>query len=268
MPLIYKICPASLWREAEVAKTFRGAPVDLVDGFIHFSTAEQVAETAARHFAAQTDLVLVTVRSETLGLALRWEPSRDGDLFPHLYGPLPLALVRSVVPLPLGPDGRHAFPAEILQPLVFDPAAQGWEPVRSDRYVSLVGPLWRRPASEETEPGRGRFGFLAEARHLNVNGMVHGGMIMTFVDHAVGLTARSVNTGNRQATVQLDTHFLSGVEEGEFVEARCHLVRETRSLLFMSADLAVGSRPVASAQGLWKIGPPLTRPEPLSGARS
>lgn len=110
MTLIYKICPESLWREAEDAGEFRGAPVDLQDGYIHFSTAPQARETAARHFAGRDDLLLVAVEGEALGDALRYEPSRGGDLFPHLYAPLALAAVRWVRPLPLGTDGRHVFP--------------------------------------------------------------------------------------------------------------------------------------------------------------
>ncbi len=113
MALIYKICPRDLWREAEASGRFTGAPVDTADGFIHFSTASQVPETAARHFAGQRDLLLVAVEAEALGEPLRFEPSRGGDLFPHLYADLPLAAVRSVADLPLGADGRHVFPAEI-----------------------------------------------------------------------------------------------------------------------------------------------------------
>jgi uncharacterized protein (DUF952 family) len=109
MALIYKIAPAALWREAEAKGLFTGAPVDLADGFIHFSTAAQARETAARHFAGQPDLLLVAVDTEGLG-DLRWEPSRGGDLFPHLYGPLALSAVAWVKPLPLGPDGTHLFP--------------------------------------------------------------------------------------------------------------------------------------------------------------
>jgi uncharacterized protein (DUF952 family) len=106
---IYKICDAVLWREAERAGVFDGAPVDHADGYIHFSTAGQVAETAARHFAGQADLVLVAVNAEALGAALRYEPSRGGAMFPHLYGKLPLSAVRWVKPLPLGAAG-HVFP--------------------------------------------------------------------------------------------------------------------------------------------------------------
>lgn len=110
MSLIFKICAGDLWREAERASAFTGAPVDLRDGFIHLSTAAQVRETAAKHFAGQSDLVLVAVDADALGPALRYEPSRGGDLFPHVYGPMSLAAVRWVKPLPLGADGRHTFP--------------------------------------------------------------------------------------------------------------------------------------------------------------
>ncbi|MEA2870444.1 MAG: hypothetical protein QOH67_420 [Hyphomicrobiales bacterium] len=107
---IYKICDTALWGEAERAGVFAGAPVDHADGYIHFSTAGQVAETAVRHFAGQADLVLVAVDAVALGTALRHEPSRGGALFPHLYGTLPLSAVRWVKPLPLNPGGRHVFP--------------------------------------------------------------------------------------------------------------------------------------------------------------
>ena len=110
MTLIYKICSEALWREAERVGVFAGAAIDLADGYIHFSTAAQAPETAARHFAGQGDLVLVAIDAGALGDGLRWEPSRGGDLFPHLYGPLRLDAVRWVRPLPLGPDGRHVFP--------------------------------------------------------------------------------------------------------------------------------------------------------------
>jgi uncharacterized protein (DUF952 family) len=108
--VIYKICQAGEWRDAERAGTFHGAPIDRTDGFIHFSTAAQVAETAAKHFAGMTDLVLVAVDAPALGPALKWEPSRGGALFPHLYGVLATDTVLWVKPLPLGSDGRHVFP--------------------------------------------------------------------------------------------------------------------------------------------------------------
>lgn len=111
--LIYKICPSALWRAAEEAGRFTGAPVDLADGYIHFSTAAQARETAAKHFAGQADLVLVAVDAEKLGERLRWEPSRGGALFPHLYADLPVEAARWVRPLPLGDDGAHLFPEDM-----------------------------------------------------------------------------------------------------------------------------------------------------------
>jgi uncharacterized protein (DUF952 family) len=109
MTLIYKICPRALWQQAERDGVFRGAPVDHADGYIHFSTSDQAHETAAKHFADAPDLVLVAVDAAALGPALKWEPSRGGALFPHLYGTLSLDAVRWVEELPLGRDG-HVFP--------------------------------------------------------------------------------------------------------------------------------------------------------------
>jgi uncharacterized protein (DUF952 family) len=107
---IFKICAAAQWREAERVGMFSGVPVDWQDGYIHFSTVEQVAETAAKHFAGVLDLVLIAVDATTLGPGLRWEPSRGGALFPHLYGTMPLGAVRWTKPLPLDPSGLHVFP--------------------------------------------------------------------------------------------------------------------------------------------------------------
>jgi uncharacterized protein (DUF952 family) len=107
---IYKIAPEALWREAEKTGIFEGAPIDIADGFIHFSTADQAMETAARHFAGQTGLLLVAIDAARLGPALKYEISRGGALFPHLYGPLDLAAVKWAKPLPVGSDGLHEFP--------------------------------------------------------------------------------------------------------------------------------------------------------------
>jgi uncharacterized protein (DUF952 family) len=96
--LIYKIVPRALWDAATAAGSFDGSAVDVRDGFIHFSTAAQVPATAAKHFRDVKDLLLVAVDAAALGDALRWEPSRGGDLFPHLYGTLPTNLATSVIP--------------------------------------------------------------------------------------------------------------------------------------------------------------------------
>ena len=109
MRLIFKIVATEEWRAAEAAGLFRGAAVDRVDGFIHFSTAEQAPGTAAKWFAGRSDLTLAAVDAEALGADLKWEPSRGGALFPHLYAALPMSAVVWSRPLPLGRDGRHAF---------------------------------------------------------------------------------------------------------------------------------------------------------------
>jgi uncharacterized protein (DUF952 family) len=110
MAAIYKICTASEWHAAEHAGVYRGSVVDHRDGFIHFSTAEQANETAGKWFAGQRDLVLIAVDADALGTGLKWEPSRGGALFPHLYGELELKAVLRVDPLPLDASGRHVFP--------------------------------------------------------------------------------------------------------------------------------------------------------------
>lgn len=107
---IYKICEQAAWRAAEAAGQYRGSTLDQHDRFIHFSTAAQLADTAAKHFAAQSQLVLVAVDADTLGEQLKWEPARDGDLFPHLYGALPLRAVRWTRPLADEVGGRRPFP--------------------------------------------------------------------------------------------------------------------------------------------------------------
>jgi uncharacterized protein (DUF952 family) len=110
---IFRLLDAAVWAAAQRAGQFAGTEHDVRDGFIHFSTAAQVAETAARHYAGRADLVLLWVRTDALGEALRWEPSRGGALFPHLYAALPASAVERVEPLPLGTDGRHVFPRDL-----------------------------------------------------------------------------------------------------------------------------------------------------------
>ena len=96
--IAYKIVDAAEWRAAVAEGRYEGAPVDLADGYIHFSTGAQVRETAARHFAGQDDLLLIAIDDARLGAALRYEPSRGGALFPHLYAPLPLSAVIAALP--------------------------------------------------------------------------------------------------------------------------------------------------------------------------
>lgn len=109
-PLVYKICPRAAWETARRDGQLGGSADDARDGFIHFSAPHQLAATAARHFRGQADLVLVGVDAAALGPALKWEPSRGGELFPHLYAALPVSAVRSVIALPLGEDGVPRIP--------------------------------------------------------------------------------------------------------------------------------------------------------------
>jgi len=108
--LIYHVCKRAEWEAARVSGSYAGSSQDAADGFMHFSGAEQVVASAAKHRTGQRDLVIIEVDSDSLGPALRWEPSRGGQLFPHLFGKLPVSAVRRVAPLPLGHDGRHVFP--------------------------------------------------------------------------------------------------------------------------------------------------------------
>jgi uncharacterized protein (DUF952 family) len=110
MTIIYKICPVAHWHAAVRDGIFRGSEADVRDGFIHFSTAAQLEETAAKHFAGQNGLVLLRLDSQKLGDTLKWEASRGGALFPHLYGPLDVGAVSRADPLPLKAGGRHDFP--------------------------------------------------------------------------------------------------------------------------------------------------------------
>jgi len=138
-------------------------------------------------------------------------------------------------------------PAELPAIAPFDPAAAGWECYRDEGFVGLVGPFWTRMDGDKH-----LYAFLAEPKHHNRRGVVQGGMLMTFADRTMGMTCWYANGQVPQATVQLDVHFIDAVRIGEFVEAKCTVVRRTRSLIFMSADLVVGDRVVASAKGVWK----------------
>ena len=119
----------------------------------------------------------------------------------------------------------------------FDPAAAGWEPYRDEGFIGLVGPFWTRPSGDSY-----LYAFMAEPKHHNRRGVVQGGMLMTFADRSMGMTCWYANERQPQATVQLDMHFIDAVQIGEFVEAKCTVVRRTRSLVFMSGR-ARGRRP-------------------------
>lgn len=142
---------------------------------------------------------------------------------------------------------RHATPHA-----GFDPAADGWTLLPEDGFIGLVGPFWSRG-----EGALRRFGFQAEPRHVNLIGVVQGGMIMTFGDRGLGILAWDAAGGRPVATVSFDTHFVGGGRIGSFIEIGGELVRVTRSLVFMRGLITSGSDAVATCQGVWKI---LSRP--------
>jgi len=129
----------------------------------------------------------------------------------------------------------------------FDPAAHGWEIVNNTPFGDLVGPIWKREAPEL------RWGFVVQPKHLNRAGNLHGGMLMTFADQSMAMTARQATGVKRHATIELNTQFIGGVQLGQFVEAHADVVRATRSVVFMEVKMFVEGRIVVSANGIWKI---------------
>jgi acyl-coenzyme A thioesterase PaaI-like protein len=132
----------------------------------------------------------------------------------------------------------------------FDPAAHGWQEYTDKGFIGHVGPFWMKPSGDDNVAPQ--FAFLAAPKHHNRRGVVQGGMIMTFADRSMGMTAWYANNKQPQATVHLDVHFVDAVQIGEFVEAKCRVIRRTRSLIFMSGEITVGDRVVATANGVWK----------------
>ena len=132
-----------------------------------------------------------------------------------------------------------------------DPAAltaAGWRQIEAgDGFLGHIGPLW-----EKLEAGRYCLGFLVAQKHLNRNGMVHGGMLASLADSAMGLAARQHELSRRQATIQLGIHYIDAARPDEFVVARCAVRRPTRSVIFVDAEIFSAARLVATTQGIWK----------------
>ncbi len=128
------------------------------------------------------------------------------------------------------------------------PVREGWKPMRLQEFSEFIGPfLYRRE-------GEGyRYAFQADQRHVNINGVLHGGMLMTFIDQAMGSAVFEAVGRRKCATAQLNTHFMGPVKPGDFVECDSDVMRVTRSLVFMRGILRVGDRPVLAADGVWKI---------------
>ncbi len=144
--------------------------------------------------------------------------------------------------------GEQAAAAEAT----FDPAAHGWRTMKGPGFSSLVGPIW----AKKIQTGDGetwRYGFLAEDKHENRQGAVHGGMLMTFADHAIGFVAWEAAGRRKCVTMQLENQFLAAVKNGDFVECDTEIVRAAKTVIFLRGVLKVKGRPVMAANGIWKV---------------
>ncbi|WP_176559860.1 PaaI family thioesterase [Teichococcus rhizosphaerae] len=146
------------------------------------------------------------------------------------------------------PGADISMPASAIDADAFDPAAAGWKPRGNSSFSSLVGPLWARREGESWA-----YGFLAGPQHTNAHGIVHGGMLVTLADNALGLVVHEASGGQSAVTMQLNTHFLSAAHPGEFVEARGEVMRRGRSVMFVRGTLMAGGRMVLAADGIWKL---------------
>jgi uncharacterized protein (TIGR00369 family) len=137
----------------------------------------------------------------------------------------------------------------------FDPRANGWTKLPVDGYPALIGPFWarREPGGERGETRTWRYGFLAEPRHVNLGGVVHGGMLMSFADDVLGMTVWEAAGRHPCTTMQLNTHFLAPGRIGDFVEGTAEVMRATRTVIFVRGLLTVEGRTIVAADGVWKI---------------
>jgi uncharacterized protein (TIGR00369 family) len=142
-------------------------------------------------------------------------------------------------------DQPVASKMTITEAAPFDPAQAGWKVIKQAGFGDLAGPIWRY--------GDARFGFVVEAKHLNFNNVLHGGMLSTLADQAMGMTALRANANKPHVTIELNVQFVGAVRLGEFVEAHCEIVRMTRAIIFMQCRLVVGTRVVGTATGVWKV---------------
>lgn len=126
--------------------------------------------------------------------------------------------------------------------------AEGWQQQKDAAFLTLIGPVWFRERD-----GARDFGILMQPKHENTRGVVQGGVLMTLLDRSLGATGRIATGGLPHATAQLDVHFIDAVRIGDFVEARCRVLRRTRSLIYLAGELWVGERVVLNGIGVWKI---------------
>lgn len=133
-------------------------------------------------------------------------------------------------------------------PIVAELEGSGWRPLETDGFVNHVGPFWLR-----TDDGTARVGFIADDRHRNRGGNVQGGMIATLADRAMGQTARMTHGNQAQVTIQLDLHYIDAARIGDFIEARCRVMKQARHIAFIEAEIYSSGRLAATARGIWKM---------------
>ena len=131
-----------------------------------------------------------------------------------------------------------------------DPAADGWLPLPGDGFSTLIGPLWRRPGTDEAPS---RFALLTDQRHANFHGIVHGGLLMSFGDTALGITVWELIDRQPCVTIQFSTQFLDAVHVGEFIEIDVEVLRRSSSVVFARGVLRCGVRQVVAVEGVWKV---------------
>lgn len=136
-----------------------------------------------------------------------------------------------------------------------DPAAAGWVQRPAGGFTDLVGPLWSRREGSPEAPSWA-YGFLAGPQHTNVHGIVHGGMLVTLIDNALGLVVWESSGRRGAVTMQLNTQFIAAAQPGDFVEARGEVLRQARSVVFIRGTLSIAGRTILAADGIWKLLPP------------
>jgi uncharacterized protein (TIGR00369 family) len=247
MGLLYLACPRTTWEQTNCIELLLETG-DQDRGFIPLCDRDQLATLTFD--SAEEDRVLVSIDTEGLRDLLRARLLSGERITDQRLSQIALAAVRAVEPLQLSAGRAVLPPSNVLARSAsasFDAPANGWVKMdESDNFTIMIGPLWARSDREG-----GRYGFLATDKHLNRNGVVHGGMLLTFADKAMGLTAWEAGGRPSHATIQLETRFIRAVTRDRFVEARCRIIRQARALAFVEATLVTGDTTVVEASGIW-----------------
>ena len=245
MKLLYLICSKAAWDQAQCSDQIPGLVYDSDSGFVMLSGADQLA-TIKMDTGGQ-DFVLVSLDANMLRANLA-----PGSPFQLRSNWLSVGAVQHVNSLITDSSGQIVLSCPCTVETsscsgIFDPALHGWVRLEErDSFTVMVGPIWVRQDREA-----GRYGFLADEKHLNRNRKVHGGMFLTFADKALGITAWEAGGRPQHATIQLETCFIRAINKGSFVESYCIVVRQTRKLAFVEGTFSVNGETVATASGIW-----------------